>query len=152
GGLKYNPTNGGPADTDVTKWIQDRANELLKMNNTGVKRMPLAAAMKAETTRQEDLISPYVKDLKNVVDMDAIKNANLKIGVDPLGGAAVHYWDVVNSVYGLRLDVVNRQVDPTFSFMSVDHDGKIRMDCSSPYAMAKLLGLKDKYQVAFAND
>jgi phosphoglucomutase len=152
GGFKYNPTGGGPADTDVTRWIQDRANQLLKTGNTGVKRLPLAAAMQAATTRQEDFVLPYVNDLRNVVDMEAIRGANLALGVDPLGGAAVHYWEPINAVYGLNIKVVNPLVDPTFSFMTVDHDGKIRMDCSSPYAMARLVGLKDQYRVAFAND
>ncbi|HYV37062.1 MAG TPA: phosphoglucomutase (alpha-D-glucose-1,6-bisphosphate-dependent) [Gemmataceae bacterium] len=152
GGFKYNPTNGGPADTDVTKWVQDRANELLRQANSSVKRVPFATAINAETTHQEDFILPYVNDLRNVIDMDAIRNAGLKLAVDPLGGAAVHYWAPINEIYGLNIEVVNPKVDPTFSFMTVDHDGKIRMDCSSPYAMARLVGLKDKYQVAFAND
>jgi len=152
GGFKYNPTNGGPADTDVTKWIQDRANELLRKGNAGVKRVPYETAIKASGTRQEDLIQPYVDDLRNVVDMDAIRSAGLKLAVDPLGGAAVHYWAPINATYKLDIAVVNPKVDPTFSFMTVDHDGKIRMDCSSPYAMASLVGLKDRYRVAFAND
>src|SRR5271163_3251148 len=152
GGFKYNPTNGGPADTDVTQWIQDRANELLKGSNTAVKRVAFAAAINAETTRQEDLVLPYVNDLRNVVDMDAIRGAGLKLAVDPLGGAAVHYWEPINRIYGLDIAVVNPRVDPTFSFMTVDHDGAIRMDCSSPYAMARLVSLKDRYRVAFAND
>src|SRR5205823_5315433 len=152
GGFKYNPTNGGPADTDVTKWVQDRANELLRAGNSGVKRVPFATAIKAGTTHQEDFVLPYVNDLGNVIDMDAIRGAGLKLGVDPLGGAAVHYWRPINEIYGLNIEVVNPKVDPTFSFMTVDHDGKIRMDCSSPYAMARLLGLKDRYRVAFAND
>ena len=152
GGFKYNPPNGGPADTDVTKWVQDRANDLLRANNSGVKRVPYSQALKASTTYQGDFVLPYIKDLKYTVGMDAIKNAGLKLGVDPLGGAFAPYWDQVNSVYGLNIEVVNRVIDPTFSFMTVDHDGKIRMDCSSPYAMASLLRLKDKFQVAFAND
>jgi len=152
GGFKYNPTNGGPADTDVTEWIEDRANELLRRNNTDVKRMTFSAAIKAATTRQEDFVLPYVNDLRNVVDMDAIRSAGLKLGVDPLGGAARPYWEPINSIYGLNIEVVNPTIDPTFSFMTVDHDGKIRMDCSSPYAMARLVGLKDHYQLAFAND
>jgi phosphoglucomutase len=152
GGFKYNPTNGGPADTDVTKWVQDRANQLLRESNAGVKRMSPEAALQAATTHQEDFVLPYVKDLKNVIDMEAIRSAGLKLGVDPLGGAAVHYWGPINEIYGLQVNVVNPKVDPTFSFMTVDHDGKIRMDCSSPYAMARLVGLKDQYQVAFAND
>ena len=117
-----------------------------------MKRVPLAAAMKAATTREEDLLMPYVEDLRNVVDMEAIRAAGLKLAVDPLGGAAVHYWEPINSVYKLNIAVVNPKVDPTFSFMTVDHDGKIRMDCSSPYAMASLVRLKDQYRVAFAND
>jgi phosphoglucomutase len=152
GGFKYNPTNGGPADTDVTRWVQNRANELLRAGNAGVKRVPFAEAIRSATTRQEDFILPYVRDLKNVVDMDAIRGAHLKLGVDPLGGASLPYWDPINSIYGLDIAVTNPIVDPTFSFMTVDHDGKIRMDCSSPYAMARLVGLKDQYQVAFGND
>ncbi len=152
GGFKYNPPNGGPADTDVTGWVQHRANELLKGGNAGVKRVLFASAIKAGTTHHEDFILPYVNDLKNVIDMDAIRAARLKLGVDPLGGAAGHYWEPINTVYKLDITVVNPQVDPTFSFMTVDHDGVIRMDCSSPYAMARLVGLKDQYRVAFAND
>jgi phosphoglucomutase len=152
GGFKYNPPNGGPADTDVTKWVEDRANEMLRAGNAGVKRVPIATAMKSGSTRQEDFVLPYVRDLRNIIDMDAIRAAGLKLGVDPLGGAAVHYWEPINEIYKLDIAVVNPRVDPTFSFMTVDHDGKIRMDCSSPYAMARLVGLKDQYRVAFAND
>jgi phosphoglucomutase len=152
GGFKYNPTNGGPADTHVTRWVEDRANELLRGRNAGVKRIAFDAAIKSSTTHQEDFILPYVRDLKNVVDIDAIRGAGLKLAVDPLGGAARIYWEPINSIYGLNVIVVNPVIDPTFSFMTVDHDGKIRMDCSSPYAMARLVGLKDQYQVAFAND
>ena len=152
GGFKYNPPNGGPAETDVTRWIEGRANALLREGNAGVKRVPAAAAAKAATTREEDFVLPYVEDLRNVLDMEAIRAAGLKLAVDPLGGAAVHYWAPINAVYKLDIAVVNPTVDPTFSFMTVDHDGRIRMDCSSPYAMARLVGLKDKYQVAFAND
>jgi phosphoglucomutase len=152
GGFKYNPPNGGPADTDVTGWVQNRANELLRAQNAGVKRIPFERAIKAATTHQEDFILPYVRDLKNVADMDAIRGAHLKLGVDPLGGASLPYWEPINSIYGLDIVVTNPIIDPTFSFMTVDHDGKIRMDCSSPYAMARLVGLKDKYQVAFGND
>jgi phosphoglucomutase len=152
GGFKYNPPNGGPADTDVTKWIQDRANTLLAQGNRGVKRTPLPDAKQAPTTHAQDLVLPYVEDLRNVVDMDAIRAAGLALAVDPLGGAAVHYWQPINEVYGLDIAVVNPKVDPTFAFMTVDHDGRIRMDCSSPHAMAGLVGLKDRYRVAFAND
>jgi phosphoglucomutase len=152
GGFKYNPPNGGPADTDVTGWIQDRANALLRDDNRGVRRVPYAAARRASTTRAEDLVVPYVRDLKNVLDMDAIRSAGVRIGVDPLGGAAVEYWDVIRDEYRIDLTVVNPRVDPTFSFMTLDHDGKIRMDCSSPYAMAGLVALKDRYDVAFGND
>jgi phosphoglucomutase len=152
GGFKYNPPNGGPADTDVTRWVENRANELLRAENAGVKRIPFAKAIRSATTHQEDFILPYVRDLKNVVDMDAIRGAHLKLGVDPLGGASLPYWEPINSIYGLDVVVTNKIIDPTFSFMTVDHDGKIRMDCSSPYAMARLVGLKDHYQVAFGND
>jgi phosphoglucomutase len=152
GGFKYNPTDGGPADTDVTHWVEGRANELMRAKNVGVKRIPFTKAIKASSTHQEDLVLPYVRDLKNVVDIDAIRGARLKLGVDPLGGAARPYWEPINAIYGLDIAVVNPAIDPTFSFMTVDHDGKIRMDCSSPYAMARLVGLKDQYQVAFAND
>jgi phosphoglucomutase len=152
GGFKYNPPNGGPADTDVTGWVQDRANELLRKSNAGVKRVPFTTAIKASSTHQEDYVVPYVEDLRNVVDLDAIRAAGLKLGVDPLGGASLPYWEPINSIYKLDISVVNRKLDPTFSFMTVDHDGKIRMDCSSPYAMARLVGLKDQYRVAFAND
>ncbi len=152
GGFKYNPTNGGPADTDITKWVQDRANELLRGNNAGVKRVPPLSALTAATTRHEDFVRPYVDDLRNVIDTDAIRGAKLKLGVDPLGGAAGGYWAVINETYGLNIEVTNAAVDPTFSFMTADHDGKIRMDCSSPYAMARLVALKDRFRVAFAND
>ncbi|HXC98568.1 MAG TPA: phosphoglucomutase (alpha-D-glucose-1,6-bisphosphate-dependent) [Verrucomicrobiae bacterium] len=152
GGFKYNPTNGGPADTDVTRWVQDRANELLRGKNAGVKRAPYDTALKAASTHEEDFILPYVNDLRNVVDIEAIRAAGLKLGVDPLGGAALPYWEPINRIYKLDITVVNPKLDPTFSFMTVDHDGKIRMDCSSPYAMAGLVKLKDKFRVAFAND
>jgi phosphoglucomutase len=153
GGFKYNATNGGPADTTVTGWIQDRANEILRAGvASATKRVPYTKAIAGEMTRQEDLVTPYVQDLKHAVDIDAIRGAGLKLGVDPLGGAALHYWEAINETYGLNIDIVNKAVDPTFSFMPLDHDGKIRMDCSSPYAMARLLDLKQGYQVAFAND
>jgi len=152
GGFKYNPPSGGPADTHVTQWVENRANELLRGKNAGVKRIPFESAMKASSTHQEDFVQPYVRDLKNVVDIDAIRSAGLKLGVDPLGGASEPYWEPINSVYGLNVIVTNPVIDPTFSFMTVDHDGKIRMDCSSPYAMARLVAIKDQYRVAFAND
>lgn len=152
GGFKYNPQHGGPADTDVTKWIENRANELLRGDNRDVKRIPYERAIKAETTREDDFIQPYVDDLANVLDMEAIRAAGLKLAVDPLGGAGLPCWEPINATYGLDIDIVNKVVDPQFAFMCVDHDGKIRMDCSSPYAMAGLVGLKDKYQVAFGND
>lgn len=152
GGFKYNPTNGGPADTDVTGWIQRRANELLKADNREVRRQSYETALKAGTTHAQDLVTPYVEDLVNVVDMEAIQASKISLGVDPLGGASCAYWGPIREKYGLDLAVVNPHLDPTFSFMSVDHDGKIRMDCSSPYAMAGLVTLKDHYAVAFAND
>ncbi len=151
GGFKYNPPNGGPADTDVTRWVERRANELLR-DGTGVKRSPFATAIKANTTHQQDFVLPYVEDLRNVIDMDAIRSSGLKLGVDPLGGAAEPYWEPINSFYHLDIAVANSTIDPTFSFMTVDHDGKIRMDPSSPYAMARLVDLKNQYDVAFAND
>src|SRR5208282_1747770 len=126
GGFKYNPTNGGPADTDVTRWVEDRANELLRAGNVGVKRIPFAKAFHAATTHQEDFVLPYVRDLTNVVEIEAIRGAGLKLGVDPLGGASLPYWEPINSIYGLEISVVNPIIDPTFSFMTVDHDGKIR--------------------------
>jgi phosphoglucomutase len=152
GGFKYNPPNGGPADTDATAWIQDRANALLRAGNTGVQRVSFEKAIDADTTLEEDFILPYVNDLRNVIDMDCIRAAGLNLGVDPLGGAALPYWEPIKAVYGLDITVVNPKLDPTFSFMTVDHDGKIRMDCSSPYAMASLVELKDRFRVAFAND
>src|SRR5215813_6093128 len=152
GGFKYNPTNGGPADTDVTRWVEERANTLLREGNAGVKRMPFAAAMQAASTHQEDFILPYVNDLRHVVDLDAIRAAGLRLGVDPLGGAAAPYWEPISSMYHVDITVVNPTIDPTFAFMTVDHDGHIRMDPSSPYAMARLVALKDQYHLAFAND
>lgn len=152
GGFKYNPPSGGPADTKITAQIQRRANELLADGLRAVKRMPYQRALKAETTHTHDYITPYVVDLHNVIDMQAVAAADLKIGVDPMGGASVAYWEPIAATYGLNLEVVNRRVDPTFSFMTVDKDGKIRMDCSSPYAMASLIGLKDRFDIAFGND
>ncbi|HMD42736.1 MAG TPA: phosphoglucomutase (alpha-D-glucose-1,6-bisphosphate-dependent) [Candidatus Acidoferrum sp.] len=152
GGFKYNPPNGGPADTDVTKWVEKRANELLRGGNAGVRRISYPAALAARTTHQQDFVFAYVRDLQNVIDMESIRAAGLKLGVDPLGGAAEPYWEPINSMYGLEITVVNSKIDPTFSFMTVDHDGQIRMDCSSPYAMAGLVKLKDSFRLAFGND
>ena len=152
GGFKYNPPSAGPADTETTKIIQDRANQLLANGLQGVKRLPYAKAIQAASTHHYDYITPYVNDLNAVIDMDAIAATGLKIGADPMGGAGVNYWDPIQDKYGLTLEVVNRRVDPTFAFMTVDKDGKIRMDCSSPYAMASLIGLKDRYDIAFGND
>jgi phosphoglucomutase len=152
GGFKYNSTNGGPADTDVTHRIEQRANTLLHEQTAGVKRMTFERAIGAETTTQADLMMPYVEDLRHVIDMDVIRDARLSLAVDPLGGTALHYWDPINLVYGLDIDIINPKVDATFSFMTVDHDGAIRMDCSGEYAMASLVGLNARYKVAFAND
>jgi phosphoglucomutase len=152
GGFKYNPPHGGPADTDVTKWIEERANGFLRDGDVGVRRVPYAKAISSASTHQKDFVLPYVRDLENVVDMAAIRGAGLTLGVDPLGGAARPYWEPINSVYKLHIAVVNPVIDPTFSFMTVDHDGRIRMDPSSPHAMARLVELKDRFRVAFAND
>ncbi len=152
GGLKYNPPNGGPADTDVTDWIQKRANELLCAGNGGVQRIGFDAALIASTTHVEDFVTPYVGDLANVIDLEAIRSAGVRIGVDPLGGAAAAYWQPLAERYGIDITVVNPKIDPTFAFMTLDHDGKIRMDCSSPYAMAGLVELKDRFDIAFGND
>ena len=152
GGFKYNPPNGGPADTDVTDWIQNRANELLRGGNKGVERIGFDAALKISTTHAEDFVTAYVEDLANVIDLEAIRSAGVKIGVDPLGGAAAAYWQPVVERYGIDITVVNPKIDPTFAFMTLDHDGKIRMDCSSPYAMAGLVELKDRFDIAFGND
>jgi phosphoglucomutase len=152
GGIKYNPPHGGPADTDVTGWIEQRANALMADGNKDVKRMPYAQALAAATTQAVDLMTPYIAALGEVIDMAAIKKANLRIGVDPMGGAAVAYWLPIAKHYGLNIEVVNPKVDGTFSFMTLDHDGKIRMDCSSPFAMASLVGLKDKFDIAWGND
>jgi phosphoglucomutase len=151
-GFKYNPPHGGPADTSVTGWIQQRANELLASGNADARRVSDAAALDAGTTHQEDLVLPYVDDLVNVIDMEAIRQAGTTIGVDPLGGAALPYWQAIASRYRLNITIVNSKIDPAFGFMTLDHDGRIRMDCSSPYAMARLVALKDEYQVAVGND
>jgi phosphoglucomutase len=152
GGFKYNPPSGGPAGTDITRQVQDRANAILMDGLRDVKRIPFERALAADTTREYDYITPYVDDLSNVVNMEAIRSAGLKIGVDPMGGAGIAFWEPIAAKYGLDLAVVNPNVDPTFMFMCVDRDGKIRMDCSSPYAMAGLIALKDKFDIAFGND
>jgi phosphoglucomutase len=152
GGFKYNPPEGGPADTETTRIIEDRANESLRGGLKDVLRVPFEKALKAASTHQYDYIAPYVEDLKNVIDMDVIAKVGLKIGADPLGGSSIDFWDPIAEHYGLSLEVVNRAVDPTFSFMTVDKDGQIRMDCSSPYAMAGLISMKDSFDIAFGND
>ncbi len=152
GGFKYNPPNGGPADLDVTAWIEARANEFLKTGLQGVQRRPYEKALRSSTTHRYDFLNAYVGDLGNVLDMDAIRGAKIGMGVDPLGGAGVHYWGPIAERYGLNLTVVNEVVDPTFRFMTVDWDGQIRMDPSSPYAMQRLIDLKDRFEIAFACD
>ncbi|MCE5286991.1 MAG: phosphoglucomutase (alpha-D-glucose-1,6-bisphosphate-dependent) [Pelosinus sp.] len=152
GGIKYNPPNGGPADTSITTWVADKANEFLQNGNKAVKRMSYERALKAANVREHDYITPYVNDLKNIIDMEAIKAAGLSLGADALGGAGLGYWPVIAETYGLTIEFLNGYPDPTFSFMNVDSDGKIRMDCSSPYAMAGLIDLKDKYDLAYGND
>ena len=152
GGFKYNPTNGGPADTDITGWVQNRANELLRGGNKDVRRQTYESAFKAGNTHHHDFITPYVNTLGEVIDLEAIRKAGVRIGVDPLGGASLQYWQPIKERYGLDLTIVNSKVDPQFGFMTLDHDGKIRMDCSSPYAMASLVQLKDKFSVAFGTD
>lgn len=152
GGFKYNPPNGGPADTDTTRVIEERANEILRGGNGNIRRMPYEKAIRAETTHEHDYVAAYVNDLVNVIDVEAIAGSKLKAGVDPLGGSGVQYWDPIRERYGLNIEVVNRTVDPAFGFMTVDKDGQIRMDCSSPYAMANLIGLKEKFDIAFGND
>jgi phosphoglucomutase len=152
GGFKYNPPNGGPADTDITDRIEGTANALLENNLDGLRRIPYGRARKSPCIRRHDYISPYVADLETVVDMEAIRASGVTIGIDPLGGAGVHFWQPIIERYGLTATVVNDAVDPTFRFMTVDWDGKIRMDCSSPYAMTRLIALRDKFDIAFAND
>ena len=152
GGIKYNPPEAGPADTDTTQWIQTRANHILQSRLSAVRRIPFQRALRAPTTHERDYITPYVEDLENVLDIEAIAGAGIKIGADPMGGSGVDYWDPIAERYGLNIEVVNRKIDPTFGFMTVDHDGKIRMDCSSPFAMASLIQLKDQFDIAFGND
>lgn len=152
GGFKYNPTNGGPADTVITKWVENRANEIICNDLKDVKRVDFNKALNMSNVEQIDMRKPYVDDLINIIDVEAINKAGIKIGVDPLGGSGVYYWDLIAKTYGLNIEVVNYKVDPTFGFMTLDRDGKIRMDCSSPYAMASLINLKDKFDIAVAND
>ncbi|MBK8990311.1 MAG: phosphoglucomutase (alpha-D-glucose-1,6-bisphosphate-dependent) [Gammaproteobacteria bacterium] len=152
GGIKYNPPHGGPADTDITGWIEARANALMAAGNRDVKRVPCAQAIAPASTTQEDFVGPYVEDLENVIDMAAIRAAGVRIGVHPLGGAAVAYWQPIAARYGLDIEVVDPTVDPAFAFMTLDHDGRIRMDCSSPHAMASLVALKDRFDIAWGND
>lgn len=152
GGIKYNPPHGGPAEGELTSAIEDRANQLIAEGLTGVKRMPLAQAKQSELLSEQDLVKPYVDDLVNVIDMEAIQKANLKIGVDPLGGSGIDYWRQIAAAYQLDITLVSEAIDPSFQFMSLDKDGVVRMDCSSPYAMAGLLALKDEYDLAFGND
>ncbi len=152
GGIKYNPPHGGPADLDATKWIQDRANQLMSGQNKSVKRVDYAKARKNFTTHEQDLVTPFVKALSNVVDMDIIKKAGLHMGADPLGGSGVHFWGPIAEYYNLDIEVVNKKTDPTFGFMTLDSDGRIRMDCSSPYAMAGLISMADRYDIAWGND
>jgi phosphoglucomutase len=152
GGFKYNPPEGGPADVEATRWIERRANDYLRATLRGVRRTPFEKAIRAATTHQHDYIGPYVEDLANVLDMDRVRSSGIRIAVDPMGGSSLPFWDPVASRYGIHLDVVNRDVDPAFGFMTVDKDGKIRMDCSSAPAMAGLIGLKDRFDVAFGND
>jgi len=152
GGIKYNPPNGGPADTDVTGWIEQRANALLADGNRGVKRLPEGLALGAATTSRRDYVRPYVRDLRSVIDLEVLRGAKLRLGADPLGGANAGYWPVIAEELGLDVTVTNPVIDPQFGFMPLDHDGKIRMDCSSPYAMANLVKLKDRFDLAFGND
>jgi phosphoglucomutase len=152
GGLKYNPPHGGPADTSITRWIEDRANAILQSGLKEVQRIPYEKAIKTGHLHQYDYVTPYIEDLKNVIDVEIIQSSGVRIGVDPMGGSTLAFWEQIAQAYGLDIDLVNPAIDPTFGFMTLDHDGKIRMDCSSPYAMASLIGLKDKYDIAFAND
>lgn len=152
GGFKYNPPSGGPAEPEITKWVQNRANDLLKAKNNGVKRFTYEKALQAETTHEYDFVTPYVNDLEKIIDLEVIRASGIRLGVDPLGGSNVAYWEPIAARYGLNLTVINPKIDPTFRFMTLDWDGKIRMDCSSPYAMASLVKIKDDYDVAFGND
>ncbi|MEC8140363.1 MAG: phosphoglucomutase, partial [Pseudomonadota bacterium] len=152
GGFKYNPPNGGPADTDITKWIENRANQLLIEDLVEVELFPFVKAKRSGFIQYQDLMTPYIDDLANIIDMQAISKAGIKIGVDPLGGSGINFWPLIAEKYNLDITVVNEQIDPQFSFMSLDKDGKIRMDCSSPHAMASLIAMKDKFDIAVGND
>ncbi|MBP1720780.1 MAG: phosphoglucomutase, alpha-D-glucose phosphate-specific, partial [Deltaproteobacteria bacterium] len=152
GGFKYNPPHGGPADVDITRWVQTRANDIIRQGLKDVKRVAFEKALRAGTTHEYDYVKPFVEDLQNIVETDVIRDTGIRIGADPMGGSSVAFWDSIAERYGFKIDVVNRVVDPTFSFMTLDHDGKIRTDCSSPYAMAGLIALKDRYDIAFGND
>ncbi|TKB33862.1 MAG: alpha-D-glucose phosphate-specific phosphoglucomutase [Nitrospira sp.] len=152
GGIKYNPPHGGPADTAVTKWIEDRANALMKVDLHGVARLPYARARRAATTKPHNYLGTFIDDLAQIIDMEMLRSSGLKLGIDPLGGSGVAYWQPIAERYGLNIEIVNPAVDPTFRFMPLDWDGKIRMDCSSPFAMANLIALKDRFDVAFGND
>lgn len=152
GGFKYNPPTGGPADVDATNWIQDRANQLIAENNSGVRRIPYERARKSDNINEQDFITPFVRSLSEIVDMDIIKKERIKIGADPMGGSGVRFWHPIADHYGLDIEVVNKKTDPTFRFMTVDYDGRIRMDCSSPYAMSRLIAMADKYDIAWGND
>jgi phosphoglucomutase len=152
GGFKYNPPSGGPAEPEITKWVQNRANDLLKEKNNGVKRFTYERALQAETTHEYDFVTPYVNDLEKIIDLEVIRASGIRLGVDPLGGSNIAYWEPIAARYGLNLTVINPKIDPTFRFMTLDWDGKIRMDCSSPYAMASLVKIKDDYDIAFGND
>lgn len=152
GGIKYNPTNGGPADTVITRWIENTANDFLRNSNSGVRRIPYERAVRADTTHEHDYVRPYIEDLEQVIDMGAIRSANLRIGADAMGGSGLAFWEPIAERFGLSIEEKNRYADPTFRFMTVDKDGRIRMDCSSPYAMASLIEMKDRYDIAFGND
>jgi len=152
GGFKYNPPHGGPADVDVTKWVEDRANQLMSADNSEVRRMPYEKALNTDTTYEQDFITPFVTSLSQVIDMELIRKEGIRIGADPMGGSGVHFWGNIAERYGLEIEVVNPEVDPTFGFMSIDSDGQIRMDCSSPYAMASLIAMADRFEIAWGND
>ncbi|MBN2059493.1 MAG: alpha-D-glucose phosphate-specific phosphoglucomutase [Deltaproteobacteria bacterium] len=152
GGIKYNPPHGGPADIDVTRWVEDRANNLMKAKFQGIKRIDYQKARSASSTHERDMITPFVHSLSHVIDMEAIRRKSIHIGADPMGGSGINFWEPIAEEYGLNIEIVNKRIDPTFGFMSVDHDGQIRMDCSSPYSMASLIAMADKFDIAWGND